>query len=117
MTEFDMQYFYDKLENNDIVLKTKKYNAVKGGAYRIDFNYYFDRYRIKFTQHVPTSKKTPPSVSIYHGYFRGGPILMDSWTPAQLKKQYVYDMYIAVKNKHNKKIYTNPYNTSKEKTK
>ena len=116
MKEFDRRCIYDTLEKNNVVLKIKKYDAVKGGAYQIDFNYYFDDYKIKFTRHVPTSKKTPSSVSIYHVYY-GHTILMDSWNQRQPKKQYLYDMYVAVKNKHHGKPYVNPYDILKEKTK
>lgn len=115
MTDFDNQSLYRELYLYKVTLKTKKSNMSKGGCFTTDFNYYFGHYKIKFTQHTPVSKNAPLGfVYIYYCYYDGHTKLLGSWNQKRTNNQYIYDMYLAVKNKYSGKPYINPYQIAQQ---
>lgn len=107
MTEFDKQYLYDTLDKSKVSKETQKHSMAKEGHYYTNTNYYFGDYKITFTKYTPESKSTPLGhVCIYYGK-KNRPL--GSWNQTRIKDKYVYDMYIAVKNKYESKPYINPY--------
>lgn len=107
MTEFDKQYLYDNLDKFTVIKNTQKHNMAKGGHFYTDTIYSFGDFKVVFTKYTPESKYTPLGhVCIYRGE-KNRPL--GSWNQTRIKNKYVYDMYIAAKNKYESKTYINPY--------
>ena len=112
MTDFDQHYLYDTLDKSPVIKKTEKHNMAKGGYYYINTIYLFGDYKIVLTKYVPESKDTPLGhVCIYGANNKP----FGSWNQTHGKKNmYMYDMYIAAKNKYEGKPYKNPYKRNPE---
>ena len=99
MNESDKQEFYNALKTYPINKSIIKYSVTHDTCYT-DTQYCFGEYRIDFLHWEPESTFTPRDrIRIYknNGY-------MCHWNKSTYKNQYVYDMYMTVKNKSDNKI-------------
>ena len=106
MTEFDKQYLYDTLDKSTVNKETQKHTMAKGGHFYTDTIYSFGDFKVVFTKYTPESEYTPLGhVCVYGGKSRP----LGSWNQTRIKDKYIYDIYVAAKNKYEGKPYINPY--------
>ena len=94
------------LDSHNVTQETHQYDMRVGG-YRIETIYTFGDYKLNHTEYNPKPKTTPL------GQFK----LVDStgkfighWNESfREDNKYIYELYIAVKNKYDGKPYINPY--------
>ena len=106
MTEFEKEQLYYALDKSTVNKEVIKHQMAKGGHFYVDTIFSFDGFRVVFTKYTPESKCTPLGhVCVYGGKSRP----LGSWNQTRTKDKYIYDMYIAAKNKYEGKSYINPY--------
>lgn len=110
MTEQEKQNLYNAIDNNIIIVKTENHNMLTGG-FRTDTSFKFGDYTIIHSQYSIPSKVTPLGQFTVYGK-NNRP--MENWNESfKEQKKYIYDMYIAAKNKSEGKVYVNPYKKDK----
>ena len=102
-------FFYDALDMCNVTHKKRKTNVV-GTIFCITNLYTFGDYEIEFEEYNPQSMLTPMGeVWVRKKELNGSSKLLTSWNEHHPEKQYVYDMYIAAKNRSEGKNYINPF--------
>lgn len=104
MNEAEKVAIYEALEKSVVTVKTVKHDMLKSDTYYTDINYYFGDYRVVFTQYTPASKITPMGHVCIFGK-NNKPLC--SWNQTRTKDKYIYDIYMAVKNKYEGKAFKN----------
>lgn len=104
MNEAEKVAIYEALEKSVVTVKTVKHDMLKSDTYYTDINYYFGDYRVVFTQYTPASKITPMGHVCIFGK-NNKPLC--SWNQTRVKDKYIFDIYMAVKNKYEGKAFKN----------
>ncbi len=105
----EQRKIYDALDMCNVAHKKRKTNVV-GTIFCITNLYTFGDYEIEFEEYNPQSMLTPMGeVWIWKKESNGSNKCLASWNEHHPEKQYVYDMFIAAKNRAEGKNYTNPF--------
>ncbi len=105
----EQRKIYDALDMCNVTHKKRKTNVV-GTIFCITNLYTFGDYEIEFEEYNPQSMLTPMGeVWVRKKELNGSSKLLTSWNEHHPEKQYVYDMYIAAKNRSEGKQYDNPF--------
>lgn len=105
----EQRKIYDALDMCTVTHEHKKTNVV-GTIFCITDFYTFGDYEIEFAEYNPQSMLMPKGeVWVRKKDSNGSSNLLFSWNEHHPEKQYVYDMYIAAKNRAEGKNYTNPF--------
>ena len=105
----EQRKIYDALDMCNVAHEHKKTN-VYGHIFCLTDFYTFGDYEIEFEKQHPASMLMPMGeVWVRKQEPNGSSKLLISWTEHHPEKQYVYDMYIAAKNRAEGKQYNNPF--------
>ena len=106
MNELEQYNFYKELERTKVSVREEKHKFVHAGHYYTDTIYSFNQYKLVKTQYEKSSRRYFPEFIIVYKNDRP----LDSWNESNLNTKYIYDMYIAAKNKNENKPFENPFN-------
>ena len=108
----EQRKIYDAMDMCRVAHEHKKTN-VYGSIFCITDYYTFGDYEIEFEKQHPASMLMPMGeVWVRKKEPNGSSKLLTSWNEHHPEKQYVYDMYIAAKNRSEGKQYDNPFRLS-----
>ncbi len=117
MKQINLYELYSTLDTNNVTVKTERFPMADNASIRIETQYICGNYMIQHTEYVPESKtNTLGQFAIYKGdnfdsHDTIGHIKnhIASWNQSYKgKNYYVYDAYVAIKNKADNKPYVNP---------
>ena len=105
----EQRKIYDALDMCNVAYEHRKTN-VFGSIFCLTDFYTFGDYEIEFEKQHPASFLMPKGeVWVRKKELNGSSKLLTSWNEHHPEKQYVYDMYIAAKNRSEGKQYDNPF--------
>lgn len=110
MNELEQYNFYKELERTKVSVREEKHKFVHAGHYYTDTIYSFNQYKLVKTQYEKSSRRYFPEFIIVYKNDRP----LDSWNESNQTTKYIYDMYVACKNKSEKKSFINPFNNPKD---
>ena len=116
MKKIDLHELYSTMGTNNITVKTEQFPMADKDSFRIETEYICGNYIIQHTQYIPEPKaNTLGQFAVYRGNTNSPKEIKQiknhiaSWNQSyEDKNHYVYDAYVAIKNKVNNKPYTNP---------
>ena len=112
MTIDEQRRIYDALDMCSVAHEHKKTN-VFGSIFCLTDFYTFGDYEIEFSEYNPSSMLMPKGeVWIRKKESNGLSNLLVSWNEHHPEKQYVYNMYIAAKNRAEGKQFDHPFRLS-----
>ena len=118
MKKIDLYDLYSTLDTNNVTVQTERFPMAIEGSFRIETQYICGDYMIEHTKYIPESKINKlGQFAIYKGDGVNSPETIKqiknhiaSWNQSYRDKNgYVYDVYVAIKNKASNKPYINPF--------
>ena len=107
MTEQEQRDVYNTLDTMPVTIKSEKH-YMQTCEYRTETEYSFGDYIINHTEYTPATNSRP-QFSIRNRNKK----ILEHWNDSFCdKNKYIYDMYIAAKNKSADKPYINPFKTN-----
>ena len=107
MQEKEQYDLYVALDANPVIVQSEQHPMRIEGHYYTDTMYNFGDYMIKHTAYNPPSSGTPLGQFAIYKKNRNIAFWNESY---KQQDKYVYDMYIAARNKAEGKQYVNPFN-------